>query len=151
MQSSVSSWLLVANIVLASSACAWAQDSDTGRVEYLSKCAVCHGADGRGDGAMSSKLKPKPANLTVLAKRNGGVFPSNAVYEMIDGRKVIGSHQRGEMPIWGCRHGPPPEVRRKSYKSNPYESLLDLSCDPEPVIRGRILAVVEYLNRIQER
>jgi hypothetical protein len=151
MQRAMSSCLLIANIVFASSACAWAQDLDTGRVEYLSKCAVCHGADGRGAGPMSIKLKPKPADLTVLAKRNSGVFPSNAVYEMIDGRKAIASHQRGEMPIWGCRHGPPPESRRKSYKPKPYESLLDLSCDPEPVIRSRILAVVEYLNRIQER
>ena len=29
-------------------------------------CAECHGADGKGKGPMSSKLKIKPADLTIL-------------------------------------------------------------------------------------
>ena len=32
-----------------------------------------------------------------------------------------------------------------------YESHLDLSCDPEDVIGNRILSVVGYLRRIQEK
>jgi hypothetical protein len=30
-------------------------------------------------------------------------------------------------------------------------AILDLACDPEPVIRSRILSVVEHLRRIQEK
>lgn len=143
--------ILIANIVVALNASVWAQDLDPGRLEYLSSCAACHGADGKGAGPMSNALKTKPANLTILAKRSAGVFSPSAVYEMIDGRKATRSHRSSEMPIWGCRHGPPPDSRRKAYKPKPLESFLDLSCDPEPVIRNRILAIVEYLNRIQEK
>ncbi len=31
---------------------------------YASRCAVCHGSAGRGDGALSSALRPKPRDLT---------------------------------------------------------------------------------------
>jgi hypothetical protein len=57
----------------------------------------------------------------------------------------------------GCRHTPSPisptkTVKRKVYKQpDRYESHLDLSCDPEDIIGNRILSVVEYLRRIQEK
>lgn len=34
---------------------------------------------------------------------------------------------------------------------DPYESLLDLPCGPEDVIANRILSVLVYLRRIQEK
>ena len=37
------------------------------------------------------------------------------------------------------------------YKPDPYESHLDLACDPEDSIGNSILFVIEYLRRIQER
>jgi hypothetical protein len=46
--------------------------------------------------------------LTLLAKRNHGSFDSTAVYQMIDGRNAHATHRGAEMPIWGCRHQPPP-------------------------------------------
>jgi hypothetical protein len=33
-------------------------------------------------------LKTKPADLTTIAKKNNGVFPSAEIYEAIDGRNV---------------------------------------------------------------
>ncbi len=30
---------------------------------YSSKCAICHGADGRGDGVAAYLLQPKPRNF----------------------------------------------------------------------------------------
>ena len=166
MQKTVVSWLLIASMAILFDNSVLAQDLDKGRTEYLSKCATCHGADGKGAGPHGARLKTKPVDLTILAKRNKGVFSSRAVYEMIDGRKAVGSHRSIEMPIWGCRQAPPRVSKKKQpakyvgrnakkrlskHKLKRTESVLDLACDPEPVIRSRIFAVVEYLKRIQEK
>jgi hypothetical protein len=114
-------------------------------------------------------MKKKPANLTILAKRNNGVFAADAVYKRIDGRDTKTSHGSSEMPIWGCRHVSPPapsptvvhkwffsthHARLKKVKkprADPLELFEDLSCDPEPVIQERIQAIVDYLRQIQEK
>jgi hypothetical protein len=132
---------------------AHAQDAGPGRAEYLAHCASCHGADGRG--GERSSAKDRPADLTALAKRSGGVFSAHSVYEMIDGRRAIRSHH-SSMPIWGCRYAsePVPRTRKKrfrGYRQKPLEELLNLSCDSEEVIRARIRAVVEYLESIQQK
>jgi mono/diheme cytochrome c family protein len=72
-----------------------------GKLEYQKSCAVCHGRDGKGNGAMAKMLKVKPANLTQLSAKNNGFYPFWDVYRIIDGRKEIGAHGSGEMPIWG--------------------------------------------------
>ena len=128
-----------------------AQDLENGRIEFLSRCAECHGADSKGVGPTSSKPKIKPADLTILAKRNNGVFSPDAIAATIDGRSAIKPHRSTEMPIWGCRQGPSPGPQRKAYAPKPIDSLLDIPCDPEEVIRKRILDIVEYLGRIQEK
>ena len=46
---------------------ALAQDADKGQAEYMENCAGCHGADAKGAGPLSAKLKTKPADLTMLA------------------------------------------------------------------------------------
>jgi mono/diheme cytochrome c family protein len=155
-------WLMVVSAVVGWNASSWAQDLDAGRSEYLANCATCHGVDGRGQVSAGSKLKRRAADLTLLARRNGGVFSPTAVYEKIDGRNT--AHGSGDMPVWGCRHpAPPPPVSQrkvsrprpsdspKVYRPRPTESHLDLSCDPEPVIRQRLLAIVEYLGGIQAK
>jgi len=141
------SQLLLACIAMADGNSAQAQDTGEGRTEFLSYCADCHGADGKGWGRMSSNLKIKAADLTVLAKKNGGVFSSEAVAGRVDGRST--PHRASEMPIWGCRHGPPPGQRRKPFEPKPIESLLDMPCDPEEVIQKRIRDIVGYLAQIQ--
>jgi Cytochrome c len=130
-----------------------AQDVETGRAEYLAHCASCHGADGKG--FEQAGAKDRPADLTLLAKRSGGVFSAYSVYEMIDGRRAIRSHH-SSMPIWGCRYAsePVPRTRKKrfrGYQQKPLEEILNLSCDPEEVIRARIQAVVGYLESIQQK
>jgi hypothetical protein len=105
--------------------------------------------------------------LTILAKRNNGVFAAGIIYKKIDGREARTSHGSTEMPIWGCRHLNPTVLQRKRPRrtatqhgslrkvtkpaTDPFESLIDLPCDPEPVIRRRIPAIVEYLRQIQEK
>jgi hypothetical protein len=99
------------------------------------------------------KLTTKPADLTVLSKKNRGVFPVSAVYAAIDGRSVSGGHRAPDMPIWGCRSSPSPvspSSGAKSNKPDPYAAHLDLACDPEDTIANRILSVIEYLRRVQE-
>jgi mono/diheme cytochrome c family protein len=128
-----------------------AEESDAGRLEYFSACAACHGADGKGAGALAAELKTRPADLTTLAKRNGGVFPLSAVYETIDGRKPIASHGSRDMPIWGQRFAPSPLSNIQTFNPKPTDSPVMLSYDPEIVIRLRILAVIDYLSRIQAK
>ena len=140
-------WLIVANTVIAFGAGASAQNIDIGKAEYRSGCASCHGIDAKGNGPVSKELKTHPADLTVLAKRNNGVFPVNAVYQIIDGRESIASHGSREMPIWGWRFVPAEHFNLKN--ADDYIYLPPAS--PEPVVHSRILAVIDYLNRIQEK
>jgi mono/diheme cytochrome c family protein len=122
-------WLWVAS-ALSFSACALAQNRDAGKIEYRSSCAACHGLDAKGNGPVSKNLKTPPTDLTVLAKNKNGVFPYDMIYETIDGRNsTISSHGTREMPVWGYRFGPPQAYR----------------------LKNRILAVIDYLKRIQEK
>ncbi len=143
--------LSIAIMIMATNTCVWAQDLEKGRIEFLSKCAECHGADGKGAGRISNKLKIKPADLTLLAKKNNGVFSPNTIAELIDGRSATSAHLSPEMPIWGCRQGPPPGGQGKAYKPKSIDSLLDLPCDPEEVIQKQIQDIVAYLAQIQEK
>jgi len=69
---------------------------------YRAHCAACHGSEGKGNGPVASDLKTKPADLTVLAKNNGGKFPAERVQKFISGDEPsMISHGSREMPIWG--------------------------------------------------
>lgn len=63
-------------------------------------CASCHGAAGKGDGPLASSMKVAPADLTQIAKKNGGVFPTDRVSRTIDGRSPSRVHG-SDMPVWG--------------------------------------------------
>jgi hypothetical protein len=143
-------WLMIGGLAIGLNAPSWTEESDLEKAEYLSSCANCHGEDRKGKGPFSRKLKTAPPDLTTLAKKNNGVFPVISVYRNIDGRNLVESHEGREMPIWGCRHTTAP-VDGKLIQPDHYESLLDLSCGPEDVIANRILSVVVYLRRIQEK
>jgi mono/diheme cytochrome c family protein len=88
---------------LATMACetSRAQEMSYGEAEYLNSCAVCHGVDGKGDGPLRDVLMKRPADLTHLARRNGGRFPYSRVFATIDGRYAVPSHGDREMPVWG--------------------------------------------------
>jgi len=127
----ISVGLCAAAFLTAAIGCALAQDTDKqdadkGQTEYMENCAGCHGADARGAGPLSAKLKTKPADLTLLAKRNHGSFDTTAVYQMIDGRSARPTHRGAEMPIWGCRHDPPavpaPPALSTHQRQNPKKS-----------------------------
>ncbi len=51
-------------LVLALAGSADAGDAKRGKIAYNSRCAFCHGSDGKGDGPAAAQLKPPPTNLT---------------------------------------------------------------------------------------
>jgi len=73
----------------------------SGKEMFLSYCAACHGKSGKGDGPAASALKQPPADLTTLAKRNGGKYPSDLVTSVLRGQARLAAHGDQEMPIWG--------------------------------------------------
>lgn len=139
--------ITIAGMMIAFAAFAAAQDADVGKTEYLANCASCHGVDAKGDGPVSKELKTRVTDLTGLAKKNKGVFPLNSIYRIIDGRDPIASHGTREMPVWGYRFVPAGHFNLRiadDYIYSPPGS-------PEPVVHARILAVIDYLSRIQEK
>lgn len=111
--------------------------ADFGKREFESNCASCHGTSGKGNGPITDLLKKSPPDLTTLAKRNGGVFPMARLYEVIDGSGVP-AHGTRDMPVWG-----------RDYRIQAAEYYMDAPYDPEAYVRARILALLEYINRLQ--
>jgi mono/diheme cytochrome c family protein len=69
---------------------------------FRAHCAACHGVDGKGSGPVAPSLKATVADLTVLAKRNGGKFPEERARRIISGNEPsLLPHGSREMPVWG--------------------------------------------------
>jgi mono/diheme cytochrome c family protein len=113
-----------------------ADETDIGKQDYDANCAVCHGPAGKGDGPYAAKLKLPMPDLTVLAKNNGGVFPSARVFSLIDGREEVQGHGPRDMPVWG------EDYLAKAPRG---ESIINR----EGYVRGRILSLIDYMNRLQ--
>ncbi len=75
-------------------------DATEGRSFFASNCVSCHGAGGVGDGPLAAGLQPKPANLTLLARANGGTFPTARALSYIYGDPMQG-HLARVMPQFG--------------------------------------------------
>jgi mono/diheme cytochrome c family protein len=142
-------YFIITSLTAGLTAAAQAEDFDIGKSEFQSSCASCHGADAKGKGPVSDHLKIPPPDLTVLAKNNNGVFPVNAVYEIIDGLKTIPTHGTREMPIWGERFNP--IINLPHYVDPSYWKMSGPEQSPEVIVRTRILAVIDYLNRVQQK
>lgn len=68
---------------------------------FRADCAPCDGLDAKGTGPLAPTMKTKVADLTLLAKSNGGQFPSVRVRRTITGDDILAWHGSREMPIWG--------------------------------------------------
>ncbi len=121
-----------------------------GQQLFQKYCVSCHGADGKGGGAAAAKLDPKPTDLTLLAKRNGGKFPFYETMLSIEGRSTTGqdedtslpgnasAHGSNAMPVWG-------EVFSRQELSK--GSSLDLQLQTT----GKIMMLTEYIQSIQAK
>ncbi|CAH1747739.1 Cytochrome c domain-containing protein [Thauera humireducens] len=135
----VRSMFATAALLISFGAAATQPIVDVGRLEYEGACAVCHGSTGKGDGVFASQLVAKVPDLTTLASRNKGVFPFDHVYQTIDGRTEVAAHGSREMPVWG---------RGFRQQSSMYFSTVPAD-NTESVARSRILALTEYIYRLQ--
>ena len=104
---------------------------NSGSEMFHSYCAPCHGAGGKGNGPAATSLKNPPANLTQLAKKNGGRFPADHVTTVLR-NGVSGAHGSSDMPIWG-----------------PLFS--QVSGHDDALVQMRISNLVRYLETIQAK
>jgi len=110
---------------------AWAgSDAERGEEQFRRHCALCHGLDARGDGPLGAAMKIIPTDLTLLAGRNKGEFPSTRVADVIrNGGGVLG-HGSSAMLAWGTYFA----ERRH----------------PE-VAKARISELVSYIKSLQQK
>ncbi|MBS1820040.1 MAG: c-type cytochrome [Acidobacteria bacterium] len=77
------------------------QKTTVGSELYRFYCSNCHGLDAKGRPANAAMRMPA-SDLTVLSLNHGGVFPRDAVREVITkggGRNNV--HGTADMPVWG--------------------------------------------------
>ncbi len=82
------------------------QPRESGETLYMNRCAVCHGADAKGNGPAARALTSPPTDLTTLAQRHDGAFPREEVIRTLTGERPIAAHGSREMPIWRDCFGP---------------------------------------------
>ncbi|CAN5426071.1 cytochrome c [soil metagenome] len=109
-----------------------------GKRDFETFCASCHGESGRGDGSLAEFKVLEAADLTALARRNGGTFPAERVEQVIDGREQVKVHGPRDMPVWGewfDYYAKKPGLHAKERKI---------------VVRERISALTAYIRTLQE-
>lgn len=106
----------------------------SGQQMYTTYCAVCHGADGTGNGPAASALKAPPVDLTTLSQKNGGVFPTDHMYSVLQFGMNNPAHGSSEMPIWG-------DLLLTLHKTSP---------DSEMMVHQRIVNLTRYLKEMQK-
>jgi mono/diheme cytochrome c family protein len=94
-------------------------------------CAVCHGKSAQGDGPLADSFRMRPPDLTLLAKKNHGTFPTDQVTRTVDGRKPAKGHGGPDMPVWG-------DAFKQSHGGY-----------SEEAVKERIHEVVEYVASLQ--
>lgn len=100
---------------------------------FSTYCVVCHGPGARGDGPLASSMTRKPADLTEIARRNGGTYPSELVFRTIDGKRPVRGHGGPDMPVWG-------DAFARSRDGGSAEQ-----------VKQMIQSLVDYLETIQAR
>ncbi|MEE4120926.1 MAG: cytochrome c, partial [Paracoccaceae bacterium] len=128
---------LIASVAaLGISATAAFAQSSAGLEEYIQACASCHGLAGHGDGPLAEYMTVEVPDLTQISIANDGEFPMYHVISIIDGRTGVRGHG-SQMPVWGQRYQIEATPEAGEYGA-------------ELIVRGRILALAQHLEAIQE-
>ena len=115
------------------------ENAKVGEAEFNNSCASCHGSDAKGAGFLTRLFRGiDPGDLTQLAKNNDGQFPSERVFEVIDGRAEVAAHGDRKMPVWGERFW---ETAMSKYGPEDFN---------EQRAQNRVRELVVYLEAIQE-
>lgn len=101
---------------------------------YEQLCSSCHGVSGHGDGPVSSLIKIDVPDLTRIAQRDGGEFPTEDVRRTIDGRWDRRAHGARDMPVWGWQL---------------YDSAAANDAEERAKVDSMISRLVDYLRSIQ--
>jgi mono/diheme cytochrome c family protein len=112
---------------------ATAQCQVTGKHDFDTLCAPCHGITGTGEGR--DLTEANPPDITQLSRRNGGKFPFEEVYRTVDGRDMKGSHKRFGMPFWGDY------LQKQDQKNTPVS---------DAAVKQRITAIVRFVETLQK-
>ena len=117
---------------------AWTAAAQSGKQDYETYCADCHGSDGKGNGPslQTIPMNPEPPDLTLLAKKNGGKFPFDEVVDTIDGRKNIPSHERLQMPFLGTTLQKPGQ---------------EFTTESDAAVKERIEAMARYVESLRQK
>src|SRR5947209_6201754 len=97
----VSGLMPMASTVVAQQTSEAIVSGTSGDALFKTYCGSCHGKSAKGDGPLADALRFRPADLTLIAKRNGGKFDADKVYRTIDGRDLVKGHGGTDMPVWG--------------------------------------------------
>ena len=107
-------------------------EDDEGKLLYRIHCQACHGESGKGDGPMKDQLDMTIPDLTMIATRNDGEFPTEKIHQTIDGRQESPAHGSRAMPVWGF-----------TFQATGRDT------DQEEEVRGMIVALTRYLETLQ--
>ncbi|HEX7012776.1 MAG TPA: cytochrome c [Steroidobacteraceae bacterium] len=132
--------LLALFVVMLSSACASARQEEqelrklSGMQLYERLCSSCHGISGKGDGPVAPLIKTGVPDLTRIAQRDGGEFPTEDVRRTIDGRWDRRAHGARDMPVWGWQL---------------YDASSGNDAEERAIVDSMIDRLVNYLRGIQ--
>lgn len=108
------------------------KEAYSGSALYRTYCTSCHGLSGKGDGPLAERLRFRPPDLTLVARRNEGKWDAEKVARIIDGREPVKGHGGPDMPVWG-------DAFKSSREGFDEES-----------VKAKVVALVEYLQSLQE-
>ena len=116
-------------------ACAPEPQKTGAALDYATYCAACHGPSGRGNGPAAVGMQPAPADLTVLASQNGGVFPKSRVMGQLVGYTM--GRSESHMPVFDAlRDGP--------------VVMYDDGSGQRVATPARLVALADYIQTLQQ-
>lgn len=114
----------------------------SGKAEFETTCAICHGSDAKGHGPFSLFMTKRVPDLTQLAKSNNGDFPFIRIYEMMNGPGQIPGHDIREMPIWSDYY-----KDRAPKDLGPFYNYSDVLA----YVNNKTMALLAYVATLQEK